>query len=43
MVETDCECLVYGKVFVCSRKTLAQLAREELRETHEQPPRDPKK
>jgi hypothetical protein len=32
------------KMFVYSRKTLAQLAREELlREPHEQPPHDPKK
>jgi hypothetical protein len=40
---TDCECLVCEKVFVYSRKTLAQLAREELGKPHEQPPRDPMK
>ena len=40
--KTDCECLVCEKLFVYSRKTLAQLAREELlREPHEESSRDP--
>jgi hypothetical protein len=43
-VRTDSACLVCEKVFVYSRKTAVQLAREELlRESHEQPPHDPKK
>jgi hypothetical protein len=43
-VRTDCQCLVCEKAFVYSRKTVTQLAREELvRESNERPPRDPEK